>query len=246
MGEEVRKDLALDTELIVEVLKAIDQKVEIAFEEGNSTERNKWIIAGAYISISYVLSLRGNEGFMMDIKELLKNWSMKKGLVWIVLSGILKGESVPELHQLRSVPKTDSGVEIWVWVNRLVFVHDQAGRVEGPAICDEEGYLLSFPAMNELFWQVLEEVFLEDSNLFPKAIATVDDIPEKINIYRSLRRSSDSRAIKMGVNETDIQIVARWKKKHASKGKAPSEAMHINYAEQELLNECFQRYTQKM
>ena len=57
MGEEVRKDLALDAELIVEVLKAMDQKVEVAFEEGNSTERNKWIIADAYISISYEKSV---------------------------------------------------------------------------------------------------------------------------------------------------------------------------------------------
>ena len=172
----------------------------------------------------------------MDIKELLKNRPLKKGLVWIVLSGILKGESVPMLHQLRSVPTTDSGVEVKLWRDRLIFVHEQAGRVEGPAICDKDGYLLSFSAMNELFWQVLEEIFIKDPHLFPKDIVLVT---EKINIYQSLRRSSDSQAIKAGVSETDISIVARWKKKQASKGKAPSGAMHINYAEQELLNECF-------
>ena len=162
------------------------------------------------------------------------------------MSCVLKGESVPTLHQLRSVPVTDSGVEIWLWIERLIFTHEQAGRVEGPAICDEEGYLLSFSAMNKLFWEVLEEVFYKDPELFPKDITTVDDIQEKINIYRSLRRSSDSQAIKAGVKEADISVIARWRKKQASRGKAPSEAMHLNYAEQELLNKCFRRYTQSM
>ena len=179
MGELVKKNLALESELIVAVLDAINEKVLIAVEEKSSARRDKWIIAGAYLSISYVLSLRGNEGFMMDIKELLKNRPLKKGLVWIILSGILKGESVPMLHQLRSVPTTDSGVEVKLWRDRLIFVHEQAGRVEGPAICDKDGYLLSFSAMNELFWQVLEEIFIKDPHLFPKDIVSIEDISEK-------------------------------------------------------------------
>ena len=169
MGNFLKKDLALEAGLIVAVLNAIDEKVLTAVKAKNPAQRDRWIIAGAYLSISYVLSLRGNEGFMMDIKELLKNRPLKKGLVWIVLSGILKGESVPMLHQLRSVPTTDSGVEVKLWRDRLIFVHEQAGRVEGPATCDKDGlfnilfsyeqivfgkngYLLSFSAMNKLFW----------------------------------------------------------------------------------------------
>ena len=83
MGELVKKNLALESELIVAILDAINEKVLIAVEEKSSAQRDKWITAGAYLSISYVLSLRGNEGFMMDIKELLKNRPLKKGLVWI-------------------------------------------------------------------------------------------------------------------------------------------------------------------
>ena len=49
---------------------------------------------------------------------------------------------------------TDSGVEVKLWRDRLIFVHEQAGRIEGPAICNEDGYLLSFFAMDELFQQV--------------------------------------------------------------------------------------------
>ena len=131
-------------------------------------------------------------------------------------------------------------------MDRLAFVHKDAGIKEGPAICDEDGYLLSYSAMNELFWQVLDEVYDVSPDLFPKDVTSSEDIRIKINIYRSLRRSSDSQAIRQGVSNDDISIVARWKKKHAAKGKAAAEVMHINYADQELLNECFARYTSNM
>ena len=141
MGSVVRKNLALDIKLILKVLDVIDEKIALEDEKNNSTERDRWVMAGAYIAISFVLSLRGNEGFMMDIKELMKNQLLEKGLVWIILSGIIKGESTPRLHQLRSVPITGSGINIELWRDRLVSVHEEAGRTEGPAICDTEGYL---------------------------------------------------------------------------------------------------------
>ena len=105
---------------------------------------------------------------------------------------------------------------------------------------------MSNTAMNELLWATLEEIYFEDPDSFPKDIRSVDDIQTHINIYRSLRRSSNSRAISKGVKKTDIDIVERWRNEDGSKGKAPSEAMHIGYAEQELLNECFERYTRCM
>ena len=246
MGSVVKKNLALGIKLILKVLDKIDEKMAFEDENNNSTERDRWVIAGAYIAISFVLSLRGNEGFMMDIKELMKNQSLEKGLVWIILSGIIKGESTPMLHQLRSVPVTSSGINIELWRDRLIAVHTEAGRTEGPAICDTDGYLMSNTAANELFWTALEEVYWEAPDSFPKDIRSVKDIKTHINIYRSLRRSSNSRAISEGVMKTDIDIVERWRNEQASKGQAPSEAMHIGYADQELLNKCFERYTRSM
>lgn len=246
MGSKVIKNLALDVELILEVLSLIDQKIEDELDHEDSTERDKWVIAGAYLAFSYVLSLRGNECFMMDIKQLLENPLMEKGLVWIVLSGVMKGQTVPTLHQLRSVPITGSGVDIRLWKERLMVVHQLAGRQEGPAICDSRGFILNNQDMNELFWSILEEVYSEKPELFPKDISSKVDIRSSINIYRTLRRSSNSQAISMGVKKEDIDIVERWRNVQVSQGKAPGEAMHIGYAEQELLNRCFERYTSSM
>ena len=60
------------------VLDAINKKVLLAVEEKKSARRDKWITAGAYLSISYVLSLRGNKGFMMDIKETIEKQAIEE------------------------------------------------------------------------------------------------------------------------------------------------------------------------
>ena len=241
MGAVVKKNLALDTKLIVEVIKRCELRAD---SSPTIPISNQWVIAGAYLTFSYVFSLRGNEGFMIDIKELNNNRGLKKGMVWIILSGKVKGQGSPTLHELRSAPVTKSGINVQHWRDRLLLVHDKAGRKEGPAICDPEGFVLSMAAMNELFWTVLEEIYDEDPEAFPKAISSVDDIREKINIFRTLRRSSNSHVMNGGkVSGPDINIVERWRKYHLSQGKEPGEEMHVSYAEQEIMNKCFWRYT---
>ena len=125
-------------------------------------------------------------------------------------------------------------------------IHQLAGRLEGPAIYDSQGVIFNSQDMNELFWAILEEIYLEKPDLFPKDICSIVDIRSSINIYRTLRRSSNSQAISKGVSKEDIDIVERWRNVESSKGKAPGEALHIGYAQQELLNSCFKRYTSSM
>ena len=126
----------------------------------------------------------------------------------------------------------------------MIAVHEEAGRIEGPAICDSNGYLLSYAKINEGVWTLLEETFDGDRHMFPNDVKEREDIRELVNIKQTFRRSSDSRAIAEGVKETDIDTVQRWRKKKRAKGKAPSESMRVGYSHQELLNKCFRRYTQ--
>ena len=128
----------------------------------------------------------------------------------------------------------------------MVAIHELARQKEGPAICNSDGYLMKYSVMNELLWSILEEVFEYNRELFPKDVGLIDDIRTMISINRSLRRSSDSRAIKMRVAKSDIDTVARWRKVHNAKGKQPGEEMHIGYSAQNLLNNCFKCYTYKM
>ena len=78
MGDNLKKNLALDVKLFKRVIDRIDLKARSAT---NELVRARWCVVGAYLSFSYLFSLRGNEGFMIDIKELIRNPTLKKGLV---------------------------------------------------------------------------------------------------------------------------------------------------------------------
>jgi len=246
LGVVVKKNLALHTDLILSVIQKANDRAVMAETYNQVPERNKWTIAGAYLAFSYALALRGNEGFMLDIKQLRDNPDLTNDLVWIVLSGKFKNDATPALHELRSVPITSSGINIKLWRDRLAAIHEEAGREYGPAICDDNGYILSNADMNDRFIDLLESVYEDVPDLFPKMIEERRDIRENINIFRTLRRSSNSRATSMGVKKTDVAIVCRWSSEENSKTGAPSEAMQIAYTEQYLMDNCFRRYTLSM
>ena len=98
--------------------------------------------------------------------------------------------------------------------------------------------------MNEMLWEIMEELYEEDRDLFPKSITSVKDIRTKIQLYRTMRRSSDSQALRKGVTESDVKLVNRWSSSETS-GTA-SSILYINYSQQDLLNDIFVRYTRVM
>eukprot|EP00980_Cylindrotheca_fusiformis_P012245 scaffold2984_cov80-Cylindrotheca_fusiformis.AAC.3 len=245
MGQDVRPNQALKTELWIEVLEACREKARASqsVEEGDG-----WILAGAYLAFAYVLSLRGPEGFMFEISLLLEHQELRNGLVWLPIVGKVKGADSVNTYFLRSVPITSSGINVEHWRNLLLSVHQRAGRQHGPAFCDPQGFLLPTRRMNSYLWEVLEDLFSSNttSDLFPKAIGSVEDIQSLIEVDRSPRRSSDSRATAKRVAREDKDVVNRWSQRERAKGAAPVEKMSIHYADQELLDDCFRRYTQAM
>ena len=244
MGSDVRQNQALSTSLWVKVLNLCKARI---FSAESVEQGERWIMAGAYLAFTYVLSLRGPEGFMFEIGLLRQYDELRNGLIWLPIMGKLKGMTGVDTHCLRSVPVTDSGINIAGWKTMLLKIHEKVGRVEGPAICDSAGFLLTSAAMNEMFWEALEELFeSEHRGLFPMPIQSLEDIRERVQIDRTPRRSSNSRATSKKVSSDDRDVVNRWSKKERAKGKNHAEKMSLWYADQELLDECFGRYTQAM
>ena len=89
MGNVWRPNKALSTELVLKVLGAANQKMKDA--ESND-EAHRWMVFTAYVKVSYVISLLGSEGLLLDIKALreLKKKSTKE-YMWLALRGKLKG-----------------------------------------------------------------------------------------------------------------------------------------------------------
>ena len=69
-------------------------------EEDDPRDMIKWAKAGALFAISYVLSLRGNEGILVDIEGLLQLDTERNGLIAIPLTGKLKGTGRIQKHIL--------------------------------------------------------------------------------------------------------------------------------------------------
>ena len=62
-------------------------------------ENNNWIVFSTYIAITYVLSLRGSEGLMLESSGLRKYWKSNQANYFdVVLYGKLKGEDTYREH----------------------------------------------------------------------------------------------------------------------------------------------------
>ena len=243
MGQETRQNQALSTPLVKGILEYCETKVN---EEEDPQDMIRWAKAGALFTISYVLSLRGNEGILVDIEGLLEHDSERNGLLAVPVTGKLKGTGRVQKYILRSVSITSSGINVGWWVQLLRRTVILSGAKKGPAFCDNEGFVWDSIAINEMLHEALEAIYTTQRNLFPLGIQTVGEVRLRYGIYRSFRRASDSRAVSQNVSELDIQVVNRWSKKERSKGQKMAERMELHYADQNLLDECFCRYTSAM
>ena len=198
-------------------------------------------MGGAYVCFSYVCSLRGEEVFFLIHKEVARTSIPSGGIIWLPLLGTVKGYKGIHTYLLRPVPCTRTGINLAVWRDKLLRVHQYFGREDGPAICDDNGFLMRTRDMNEMMREITEELYLEGPDHFPKPITSVEDVRTKIQLFRSVRRSSDFQALHKGVFQTDTSLVDRWTSS-ATTGTALSH-LYINYSQQELLNHIYIRYT---
>jgi predicted solute-binding protein len=93
---------------------------------------------------------------------------------------------------------------------------------------------------------LLQEIYSESPELFPKSISDADQIADKYFIFRSYRRGSDTRALNERVKIEDIQTVNRWKQHEKAGAKRPNLQMHQHYADLQMLLGPFLRYTAAM
>jgi hypothetical protein len=245
MGQDWRPDEAISPKLIKALIDLLDRKVSrsVTLEEASH-----WISARLYFLSLYVFSLRGPEGLLMDLSGIRE--SSREGLrhdppyVVMALLGKVKGETHKRHHEMQSVSETSSGLKLRKAVESLLWVRQQEGRTSGPAICDSAGVVWTTLVANKILHELLEILFSINSSLFPKHISSFGDIREAYHVFRSFRRGSDSRAISQNVSELDINSINRWAQKESAKGrKIPHKKLSQYYAQQDLLLNCFLRYT---
>jgi hypothetical protein len=164
----------------------------------------------------------------------------------IALLGKIKGESGYRAHLLPCVPVTSSGIDVKASLTRLIKFKKLQGHEDGPAISDLNGRVLSHRALNDSLLETLEELFGTHQELFPASIPDVETLRKRVQVYRTLRRTSDTRALEQKVGQSDIDVVNRWKALERADGNRPHRPMRQHYAKLELLIGPFLRYTWAM
>ena len=120
------------------------------------------------------------------------------------------------------------------------------GRTTGPVFINGDGIQSSTAEMNDVFHELMVELFHYRRELFDIEIKSESDISDKYNVYRSFRRGSESRAMSRKVIEADRYIVHRWRKKEAAGQNKVGHAIDQLYVDISLVKESFLRYTQAM
>jgi hypothetical protein len=243
MGQDWRPNQAIRIELVHELLSSCERR---AVESGSQPSQHKWVLAGGYFCICFVLSLRSPEGLMADLEGLLYYFGREQENVIVPLLGRFKGEHHSKQHLLLCTGTTDSGIMVRLWVQRILAVHRSLCRVSGPAFVNEEGHQSSTSEMNELFIEVLSEIYDRRPELFGYDVKSVSDLSDKFNVFRSFRRGSESRAVAMKVSETDRYVVNRWKRKESAGSNRVGHSIDQHYVDVTLVNESFLRYTAAM
>jgi hypothetical protein len=244
MGQDWRPNYGMD----ISLLHAVIDEATLRFQEApTERESHRWAVFRVYVIISYVLSLRGSEGLLLDLDGLRRNKNEGGDEYFVVaLLGKIKGEHHDLAHLLPCVHVTDSGVRVKEAVDDLIKIKEKIGLRDGPAISDSAGIALKSMDLNDCLHEILEDLFDNKRELFPKHVLDKEKLRKSYQVFRTFRRTSDTRALEMGVSKDDIDVVNRWKSVERAKGTRPNRPMRHHYAELSLLVQPFLRYTKAM
>ena len=109
--------MTLSIPLILQLVASVEERIE---ESNDKEEKCMWIVAATYAFFTYVIYLRGNEVFLLDLEGLNKNWKINNKIHFIItLLRKVKGENNDRRLIILCVNHTDSGVNIKSIVRRL-------------------------------------------------------------------------------------------------------------------------------
>jgi hypothetical protein len=194
MGQEWHPNQAMGIPLFLATLQGIEEQIQ---GSPTSRELNWWIVLHTFMLVRYTLSLRGLEGFLLDLEGLNCHWRAEVEDHFIIaLRGKIKGEHNTRCHLiLPCVPVTGTQLRIKESVKRLMDLKATQGLTDGPAISKENGHLFLSRAIDESMLEVLEELFVSNRDIFPTKIETIQDLQKAYQVFRTLQRTSDTSSL---------------------------------------------------
>ena len=205
MGQEWQPKQAMSLALLLATAWSIEGRIE---SSPSAWELNCWTVLHTFLVVTYVVSLHGPEGFLLDLDGCNRHW--KEGAAdhfILALRGEIKGEHNARCHLLPCVPLTGSGLKIKESRKRLLDLKASQDLTDGSAISKENGLLFTSRSIDDSMLEVLEELFISNQDLFPTKIEMAQDLRKSYQVFRTLRRTSDTQALEMKVSKDDIDVV---------------------------------------
>ena len=97
--------------------------------------------------------------------------------------------------------------------------------------------MLKSSVINQQFWEELRRVQEQEPTLLEGGPEVLDDF----NIYRSMRRGSESRATEVGIDSRVIDLINRWKT--AEGNRKTFSSMRDYYLDLVLIKERLTKYS---
>jgi hypothetical protein len=227
MGQDWRPNETMSVELILAVLEESESRISDA---PTYRETNRWTVFHTFAVVAYVISLRGSEGFLLDIGGLRRHRQLATSDHCVIaLLGKIKGENHNLAHLIPCVKTTSSGIRVQASLDRLLDLKEAQGLRDGPAISDMGGRLYQTRGIDDCFQEILEDLFQAKHHLFPTHIIDSSILRQKYQVFRTYHKLSDSRAMAMGASDGDIDVVNRWKTIEGAKGTRPNRPMRQHY-----------------
>lgn len=257
MGYETKNQKAVPISAIVRQVEMIEDDIDNA----ESQEQAHFLVKlAALITILTTASLRGHEGFYLDIaatrkhinegrdgvtpgkalttKLLTEKEARNLPQVCICLLGKFKGETGERYHSIIVANESSSGLRPRFWLERLLEVCSDEGRLSGYAFNNANGSRPSPTEYNANIRQYFKAIQEEEEGLVDPNIDTI-----RFGISRTYRKSSESMARAAGIPKDQVETMNRWRKIERAKGKMPQFDMADHYADAKQLSTLTWRYS---
>jgi hypothetical protein len=207
MGQDSRPNRGISTDLIKATL---DMCLSLSDKALAPTQKRLWVKLGFNLAASYVTSLRGPEGRLLDLEGMWAQKGVHLDSTVLALRGKVKGETASRAHLLPCVHITSSGINLKDWMHMCLLANQEKGRFDGPAVSNAAGFVLTSSEIDDMFHNALIRVLAVLPDLFPPDIQAPEDIKAEIQSFRSLCRSSNARAVNKSIAKIHVDMVNRW------------------------------------
>jgi hypothetical protein len=232
LGDVVIQDQALS----IDVLLGLQDVLELAWMAATAVQDMTTLFEvatiGAAVTSGYGSGLRGEELSHARLRQTLL--FSKQGLqhprrphVLLSLLGRFKGVIGRKCHQVPLVPITRSGIQIQLWLSRLLSCYATRKITTGPLFraTPTSSVAARTKDLDVLFHRYLQMV----QQKYPKLIQAEVDVPVIYSLRRSLRRGSTAQARNQKVPKDIILLNNRWRSEEASRNRQAVPGEMIEY-----------------